>query len=129
MSGRNKRRLLSRLLISACVLVAVASTTAGAIYHFYYELPHQRLASLDWLESASKDEVREMSHRVLMWPGASHHDACLFLKEVGDESSIPILRAAVPHADDSDEAIGRLASCTLSHCQDALGTLEARFGD
>ena len=122
------RRHAARLLVTSCTLGVLVGAGA-AIKYFYYDLPHQRLASLDWLESASKDEVREMSHRVLMWPGASHHDACLFLKEVGDESSISILRAAVPHADDSDEAIGRLASCTLSHCQDALDTLEAKFGD
>lgn len=109
MKRRLRICLAGFLVLSALVLI---------IFKLLWFDPNSKLSDLSFLESASREEVREVSHQILSWPWGNHHDACIYLDAVGNESSVEYLVNALEWVDDSGP--GRLASCSLIHCFDAL---------
>ena len=107
--------------LGVCSVAAVAVIAAGVGWWTWY-VPNRNLSRQAWLERASRLELKETSERILRWPWGNHHDACLYLKGVGDAGSVPIIRRALGWVDDSGP--GRVASCTFSHCREALAALE-----
>jgi len=114
---------MKRAVISAAVAAAVLAVAGAGVWWCWY-LPNQNLMNLDWLESASRQELRETSERVVRWPWGNHHDACLYLEVVGDAGSIQVIERALDWVDDSGP--GRVASCTLSHCREAMEVLRRK---
>lgn len=109
------------------VLGVAAFTTAGALlFYFDYWKYRQQLASLEWVDAASPADIREASHRVLSWPLGDTHDAPLYLSEVGNIESVPILiRAMRWHV-----ALGvDVQSCEVLGIEPALQSLTGFKGD
>ena len=110
---RTRRWFLSVLVValSACAVLAIL------LYHQWW-VPNQRLKDLQWMNAASKDDLKEVAQRVLTFPVGGHHDAFLVLSEFGDAESIPYLLAGLrwqPHT-----APGEPMKCTKLHCLEAL---------
>ncbi len=110
---RTRRWFLSVLVValSACAVLAIL------LYHQWW-VPNQRLKDLQWMDTASKDDLKEVAQRVLTCPVGVHHDAFLVLFEVGDAESIPYLLAGLRWQPYTGK--GGVMPCTKAHCLEAL---------
>ena len=111
-----KKRILQALLYGFVIVSFV-----GAYLYFSLWIPNKRLADSDWIESASKEEIRSNCHAILGFPFGNHHDAFQWLAENGSRESVPVLiRALKWQPEPSDSG---LMVCTTGHCLEALKSL------
>ena len=108
-----RKRFLGVLAVICCICLAAGI----ALYHQWW-VPNQRLKNLQWMDAASKDELKEVAQRVLTCPVGGHHDAFLVLSRVGDTESIPYLLAGLRWLPDTPK--GGVMPCTKMHCLSAL---------
>ncbi len=110
----NARKGFLTLLAVVCCICAAA----GIVLYHQWWVPNQKISDLEWMNTASKGELKEVAHRVLTCPVGRHHDAFLLLSGVGDVESIPYLLAGLrwkPYTGKGD-----MMPCTKMHCLDAL---------
>lgn len=108
-----RKRFLGVLAVICCICVAAGI----ALYHQWW-VPNQRLKDLQWMNTASKDDLKEVAQRVLTCPVGGHHDAFLVLFRVGDAESIPYLLTGLRWQPYTGKGGGM--PCTKAHCLEAL---------
>ncbi len=97
--------------------VAALGLIGGICLQLGPALAYQRLQNLNWLRSASPNELRATAHEALAFRLGDPHDAFGVLEKYGDKSSIPYLRAALAR---QPSPSGAGAECTWIHGQHAL---------
>ncbi|HOB76516.1 MAG TPA: hypothetical protein PKG54_18560 [Phycisphaerae bacterium] len=119
-AGSSSRKWLRRTLT---VVVVLAILLAGAAYIAYrsFVLPNQKLADINWLQQASSAEVLDVSHRVLALPWGNHHDAFIYVADLGGPESVPILIRALKWQGHTEP--GGVMDCGKAHCLEALAQL------
>jgi len=104
--------------IKLAVTTAVLILAAGMLYGQFW-IPNKQIMDTEWLDTATRSEIREVCHQVLRFPVGNHHDAFIYLMGTGDKSSVPILIRALKW----NEPDGDFIVCTTKHCVDALYSL------
>src|SRR6266487_1039116 len=117
MAGRVKDRKRKPLRVAAVALASCALTWFGVNQGRSY-VAYRHLQNLDWLRAAAPDEQRVAAHQALGLWLADPHDAFLVILQIGDQSSVPYLRAALERAPRTD-----IVSCTWTHGREALARL------
>ena len=115
---RKTRNIMIGLLGTLIILSAVVGTYA--YWHIFSV--SDKFSDLQWLETASEDEIRRLSHRTLGGRIGLHHDACLYLTYIGTKESVPLLIKALKNFDDSDDFV----PCSFTHCLEALKNLTGK---
>lgn len=78
---------------------------------------------------ASQGERRDACHRALTREDGNHHDAFIYLAQVGNKSSVPLLIRALRWHPPFEHEGRQLIECTTAHCRDALNSLTGeKFG-
>jgi hypothetical protein len=114
-----KRRSLLPLAVGLTVGLVLPCALLLEVYAWR---PWRNLRDLDYVQSATPEELRQTAHRVLALPFADDHDACFLLISVGNHDSLPYLERAIRR----NLVPGGVQECTYSHCLDALAASRAR---
>jgi hypothetical protein len=101
--------------IAALIILLITIVFSG-VFYFYFWLPHQKMIDINWLNSASPKEQRDVAHQVLKLPYGNYHDAYLILIHDGNNESIPILLNRLKHFKKDKN----FRVCTETHCLKAL---------
>lgn len=97
---------------------------AGVYFYFNIWVPHNKIKNMDWLATATSEELREVAHKILSYPFGNHHDAYLVLIKRGNEESIPYLLNRLKQFKDKD-----FIECTHDHLVEALKKITGKdFG-
>ena len=80
----------------------------------------RQLTDVAWMSAATAAERRAATRVLGSWVTGAH-DAVLLLSQVGDQSSIPHLRAFLARQPNGE---GDTVSCTWTHAREALDRLE-----
>ncbi|MGJ8654278.1 MAG: hypothetical protein ACSHX8_13550 [Opitutaceae bacterium] len=113
-----KKRILQTSLIGLAIIAVT-----GTYLYFSLWIPNKRMADLDWMESAPREDIRKNCHAILSFKIGNHHDAFLWLAANGSRESIPLLIQALKWQPEPTE--GGLMNCATAHCLDALQSLTA----
>lgn len=104
------------------LLILVALFALAALCYLLFRIlwlaPNMRLQDANWLQSATREELRDTCHQVLSWAAGNYHDACIYLIDVGDRSSVPLLMGVLESLDATEPE--SLPDCSLNHCLEAL---------
>ena len=107
-----------KVLLFALPAGAVVCAALSVFLYYQWLVPNQKLYDLQWMNTASKEELKKVAHKVLTCPIGRHHDAFVLLLGVGDAESIPYLLTGLrwqPYTRKHDWMV-----CTKSHCLEAL---------
>ena len=107
-----------KILIYATLLLAVSLSIweAASIRN-----AHKKMRDIEWCQTATQDEMREMAHKVIKYPIGDPHDAYLLLRSCGNEESIEYLENRAKGYSTTGPQ-----ECTVSHCFEALETVKNR---